>query len=421
MKFKLILIFIVLLLPFKSQSQQTNLPDSSTLDLQSKVEAQGSQIKKLDSTITHLKNENAHLKELAEQDIDHAKSLINTTETVVEFIAVLLAIFSVVGGFIITKMFRQSNQINKDHKVLLDDWEKTRKEIDDLKEASLKEGKELLQILFYITEGDNYLKNDIDESIRLYEQALNIRKDNPEIYAKLGHAKLTLGRYEQAIFQLEEGYKIAPDNISILNALARANRKLKQYDEAESKCKKVLEIDEGNLSALKELSRIYLINHDYKNAKDISEKLLSSEKSALKDSTFIPHSNLAIIYAYEGYIKKEHLKKEHQKKHLKNAKDHFKEALTKIDTILSQSPENKWLIISKAITLVGLSRLPNVEEGLSRLSEGESLLIDLKEQRLNDSEIGFIIERLNILLDIYKDKKIREMISIFEKSNISEK
>ena len=71
MKFKFRIIIFVLLFPFTILSQQTNFPDSTVLNLQSKIETQSSQIKKLDSTITHLKNENAHLQELAEQDISH--------------------------------------------------------------------------------------------------------------------------------------------------------------------------------------------------------------------------------------------------------------------------------------------------------------------------------------------------------------
>ena len=384
MKFKFILILFVLLFPFKSQSQQTNLPDSTISNLQSKIEAQNSHINKLDSILTLMKNENAHLKELAEQDIDHAKSLINSTETVVEFIAVLLAIFTVVGGFIIAKMFRQSSQINKDHKMLLGDWEKIRTEIQNLKESSVKEGKELLQILFYVTEGDYQFEDDPEEAISYYQRALKVRGDNPEIYAKLGHANLTLGRYDQAISQLEKGYKIAPDNISILNALARANRKLKRYDKAEYFSKKVLEINDEDIWALRVLARIYLIKRDYENAKDISEKLL------LKDFTEIPNSNLAIIYAFY--------------KDNDNAKFHFEKTLTIIEKKLSQSPENKWLIINKVIQLIGLSRL----------IEADQLLTNLKKRGLFPTHIEFIVERLNILYDIFKNKKIEKMISIFE-------
>lgn len=384
-KFKIILILILTPIILEAQSSNSNLPsDSISIKFHNIIESQNKTIFKLDSTITHLKNENTHLKELAEQDIDHAKSLINVIEIILGFIAALLTIFTVVGAYYIRKMSRQSTQIKEDHRILKEDWEKTRKEIGELKESSIKEGKELLQILFYITEGDNYLEFNIDEAIRLYEQALAVRQDNPEIYAKIAQANLTLGRYEQAISQLEKGSKIASDNISILYALARANRKQKHYDKAESLCKKILEINKADLLALKELSRIYLINHDYKNAKEISEELL------VKDSSYIPHSNLAIISAFE--------------KDNSCAEYHFKQALEKVEKLLLQSPDNKWLNISKVIQLIGLSRW----------TEAEPLLRNLKKQNLNHSEIEFIFERLHILLDITNDKKIREMISFFE-------
>jgi len=352
MNFKTFFVLFLLLIPLNLNAQEmtkkvTN--DSSFHQLSRSDAKQNLLIHKLDSTITHLKNENTYLKDIAEKDIDHAKSLINSTETIVEFIAVLLAIFTVVGGFIIAKMFRQSSQVNKDHKILLEDWEKTRKEIDDLKEASLKEGKEFLQILFYITEGDNQFENNPEEAINYYKRALKIRDDNPEIYAKLGHANLTLGRYNQAISHLEKGYKIAPENVSLLRALARANRKLKRYEKAEYFYKKVLQISEDDLSALRSLSRIYLINQDYKRAKEISDKLL------LKDITFIPHSNLAIIYKFYNDNEKE--------------KYHIEETLKITEKNLSQTPENKWLIISKALTLIGLSRLAEAEQLFTNLKK----------------------------------------------------
>ena len=212
MKIKLSLILILLLFPYAIQSQQINPADSKTSELQAQIEAQNNRIQRLDSTITQLKNENSHLKDLAEQDIDHAKSLINVIEIILGFIAVLLAVFTVVGAYAIRELLRQSNQIKQDHRIIKQDWEKIREEIEGLKEASLKEGKDLLEILFYITEGDSKFANNPEEAISLYNKALKIRSDNPEIYAKLGHANLEIGRYNQAISQLDKGYKIASNN-----------------------------------------------------------------------------------------------------------------------------------------------------------------------------------------------------------------
>ncbi|HEX9972982.1 MAG TPA: hypothetical protein VGD14_13005, partial [bacterium] len=168
MNFKAFFVLFLLLIPLNLNAQElTNKvsTDSSFQHLSPSDAKQNLLIHKLDSTIAYLKNENVYLKELAEQDIDHAKSLINATETIVELIAVLLAIFTVVGGIVITKMFRQSSQISKDHKVLLGDWEKIRTEIENLKESSKKENKEFLQILFSITEGDNRVDENPEDAI----------------------------------------------------------------------------------------------------------------------------------------------------------------------------------------------------------------------------------------------------------------
>ncbi len=377
MKFKLSLILLILLFPFATRSQQTN-------QLKATIEAQNSRIQKLDSTITHLKNENAHLKELAEQDIDHAKSLISTTETIVEFIAVLLTIFTLVGGFVIAKMFRQSSQINKDHKVLLEDWEKTRKEIENLKESSMKEGKELLQILFYITEGDNKLNDNPNEAVNLYEKALKIREYNPEVYAKLGYAYSRLGEYDKAIFQLEKGYKIAPSNLSILITLSRANRLLKRLEKASFYCKKALEIDENEIGALYELGRIALVSKDIENGEHIFKRLMFLRES---DSWY---RNLGIIY----FIKKDKQK----------ALFYFEKALLMTEKKLIQTPNNKDVIIQKIISLLGLCRF----------EEAENEFLKLKNCGLYPSQIRYITERLIIFNEILKNDKIERMINMLK-------
>jgi len=82
----------------------------------------------------------------------------------------------------------------------------------------------------------------------------------------------------------------------------------------------------------------------------------------------------------------------------------FTQVYRQIEKKLSQTPENKWLIIIKALTLIELSRL----------IEAEQLLTNLKKQGLFPAQIEFIIERLNILYDILKNKNIKKMISIFE-------
>jgi len=384
MKFRFILIFIVLLFPFKSLSQQSNLSDSTVLNLQSNIEAQNSQLKKLDSTIIHLINENAHLKELAEKDIDHAKSLINSTETIVEFIAVLLAIFTVIGGIVITKMFRQSNKISKDHKVLLEDWEKTRQEIDELKEVSLKEGRELLQILFYITEGDNNIDDRPEEAIRNYHEALKIRGNNPEVYSKLGRAYLKLGDFNNSISILEKGNSISAKNTSILNNLARVYRKIHKFDIAEKIYKKILKINENDYWPLIGLGHIYTQKLDFDNAE------IYYKKAVQNDNSITSFSCLAFLNSCQD-----------------NKKDSYylpEKALTLIEEKLSKSPESSWLKIWKAVILIAHYKY----------DQANDLFIKLKKENLSATQRIFIFDRLDVLYSMRKDEKIKKLLSLFE-------
>ena len=388
MNFRKFILFL-LLIPLNLNAQDmtkkvTN--DSSFQHLSPSDAKQNLLILKLDSTITHLKNENTHLKELAEQDIDHAKSLINMTETIVEFIAVLLAIFTVVGGFIIAKMFRQSSQISKDHKVLLEDWEKTRREIDELKESSIREGKELLQILFYITEGDNQIKNNPEEAINLYKKALAIKENNPEVYVKLGYANVEIGKYDDAISFLQKGVNLDSQNISILHGLARAYRKAMQFDKAEIYYKKAFDLDNNNIWVLSGLGQIYLQKKDFKNAEIIYKKVMSM------DNSFHPIFNLAFVYFC--------------KQDMKNAEYYFEEAIKLIDERLIRRPDSRWALRLKAISFIGLSKY----------DEAKKILLYLKETGIYPPHVRSIIDRLKILHDLYGDKRLKEMMSIFKEN-----
>ena len=156
-----------------------------------------------------------------------------------------------------------------------------------------------MQILFFITEGDNCVDSErLEEAISFYKQALKIRENNPEVYTKLGYVFIRKGEYNQAISFLQKGCRLSPKNVSLLNGLARAYRKSHQFVKAEDTYKKALEIDDEYIWALSGLGQIYLQKGDFDNAEIVYHKILST------DSSLHPNINLGIVYA----CKKDHEK-----------------------------------------------------------------------------------------------------------------
>ena len=338
-------------------------------------------ISKLDLTIAKLQNENQTIITLTEKDINTAQSLINVSQTITEIIAVMLAIFSVAGGVLISRLMKLSRQVRKEHRILKRDWNTSRKEIDKIKDTLLREGKELIQILFYITEGDNKLYEKTEESLEFYKEALKIRDDNPQVFAKLRQAYFYLGDYNEAIINYQKGLQISPNNASILNGLARIYLDLRQYEKAEDFYKRALENDNR---ALWGLGHLYLLKREFDQAE------LYYEKSQIIDHVFFSNFNLAFIYAC--------------KKETDRYLDYSEKALQWIENKFSGKAIPEWVLWRKSLIMFILKKY----------KEARELILILKEKYSDSSAWGHTFERLEILKDIYDDDNIEALMKEFE-------
>lgn len=344
-------------------------------------------ISKLDSTINKLQSEHQTIIALTEKDINTAQNLINVSQTITEIIAVMLAIFSVVGGILIGRLLKQSRQVRKEHRILKKDWNTTRKEIEKINETVVREGKELFQILFYMTEGDAKLYTKTEESVEFYKEALKIRDDRPQVYAKLGQAYFLLGKYDEAIDNFEKGFYLDPINTLILSGLAEVYIALEQYDKAEDYYKKTLEIDQNDTRALWGLGHTYL----YKREVDKAE--LYYKKSQMTDSAFFSNFNLAFIYAC--------------KKDNEISKNYAEKALELIDTKMADMASLDWVLWRKGILFLLLKKY----------DLAKNVLLEIKRIFVNSVLRNNLIKRLKILNEISKNKNIEELINILEVKN----
>jgi len=381
----IIFIFIIPSSIFSQEPKKSDAPPDSVYNFFiNAINRHDKQLEKLDSLIQESSEQRSTLIKIADNNIRYAENLINAQEIIVEFIALLLTVFSILGIVEIRKVNKTRRRLDKELSDLQIKSNNIRNEFDELKKSLFNENKELLQILFYITEGDNSVDAErLEEAINWYIQALKVRENNPEVYAKLGYAYVKTGEYTKAISYLEKGEKLFPKNISILNGLARAHRKSHKFEIAESYYKKALDIDDQFLWSLSGLGQVYLQQERFEEAEMIYQKI------TLQDTSYHPLINLAIIYACKNTIKK--------------SEEYFTKALNILDSRLLQSHDNKWLIAYKGVVLAGLSKF----------KEATDIFINLKSSGIFPPAILSIKDRLNVLYKSKKDRKILALINIF--------
>ena len=380
--FLLLMIFIQIIC---ITSTRLKSAESENDSLHQEIQYLKSVISKLDSTINKLQNENQTVIALTEKDINTAQNLINVSQTITEIIAVMLAIFSVVGGILISRLMKQSRQVRKEHRILKKDWNTSRKEIEKIKDTLLKESKELVQILFYVTEGDTRLYEKTEESIEFYKEALKIREDNSEVYAKLGRAYSILGQFNDAKISYEKGLLHSPNNTSILNGLARNYLGLKQYKEAEDYYLRALKIDPNDNRALWGLGHLYVLKREFDKAE------LYYKKSKFTDSPFFSNFNLAFVYAC--------------KNDTVNYLNYSEKALEWLEQKMPATGVYDWILWRKALLMVILKKY----------DEAKNILLKLKNEFSTSSGIKYTIDRLKILNEINQNKKIEKLIQAFDK------
>jgi tetratricopeptide (TPR) repeat protein len=323
------------------------------------------------------------LYEKSEDNIRQSDRILNLMEIFVGFVGFVIAVLGIAGGFILRKISRTRRRLEIGLDRLSQKWGDIQVEYDNLKVSFQKEMGDFRQILFFVTEGDN--SSDAgrhDEAVSYYQQALKIKKDEPEVIAKLGHTLIRAGKYEDAIDKYQEGLELCKNNINLLNGLARAYRKNSKYEKAKIYYEKALDIDSNFIWALSGLGQVFMHQKQFDDAIDNYKKLLRTE------DFYLTHINLGILY----YCQNESLL----------AKNHFERALSLIDLGAGKN-ENKWLKLCKFLALVGLGKK----------EETEMVANQLTKMGLTPPNLLSIKFRLNILYENTKEVRFKEFIDFF--------
>jgi len=344
-------------------------------------------VKRIDSINYLLNIKGEYILEAAKQNNKQASNLISVVETLLAFIGILLAGFTIIGIIEVRKIKELANKLKQEISSLNEQKVGITKEIETLKSESISEGKELLEVLFYMTEGDIHKDGgNYEDAINYYKQALKVRENNPEIYLKLGKLYTQIGEYGKAINFLEEGHRFSKTNRAILNRLGRAYRKMHNFSKAEFYYKEALKIDEKYLWALSGLSMVCIGQENYSDAEMILNKI-----SLQEENSFHSYMNLGVVYIC--------LKSD-------KYKEKFREALRLLKLRSHNSNENTfWVDGYRVVILSGLGRY---EDALKILD----ILID-NDVRYNSMKS--VSDRINIIVKFRKSSKLKAIKSKVDK------
>jgi len=126
-----------------------------------------------------------------------------------------------------------------------------------------------LNLLF---NNSSYLK-----TIKLGEQLIKSKTENPEIYYITGISYLNVNKFKEAEDKIKKAYLIDNKNIKYINSYAHIFVKNNNSAKAINLYKKTLQIDSLNFNALNSLSKLYINNNKYKDAIKTYEVLLKQD------------------------------------------------------------------------------------------------------------------------------------------------
>ena len=134
---------------------------------------------------------------------------------------------------------------------------------------------------------------EIEKQIKEYQYQRALHPNNAEINYQLGHAHLTLGRYEQGVSHLKDAVRLSKKHALAHRDLGWALYQLKEYRAAEPWLLKALEMRPRDRSTLSSLSAVYIGQKRYQDAVDLLKPFVDTGRG-----TAPIHNNLAAAYRH---------------------------------------------------------------------------------------------------------------------------
>lgn len=148
----------------------------------------------------------------------------------------------------------------------------------------------------------NVILSDIEASIENYNKALKLKNNYYKYYYRLANAYILKNDYDNAIKYYEEAIKLNEYDINIIKEFVSLLKRdiNKNGNEVISYLKKIIEINKNDEEALKEISKLYEKIGDYDNALIYYNKLFE----VINYNLYIINNETKDADAYDRYILK---------------------------------------------------------------------------------------------------------------------
>ena len=146
----------------------------------------------------------------------------------------------------------------------------------------------------------NVILNDIEASIENYNKALKLKNNYYKYYYRLANAYILKNDYDNAIKYYEEAIKLNEYDINIIKEFVYLLKRdiNKNGNEVISYLKKIIEINKNDEEALEEISKLYEKIGDYDNALIYYNKLFE----VINYNLYIINNETKDADAYDRYI-----------------------------------------------------------------------------------------------------------------------
>lgn len=196
--------------------------------------------------------------------------------------------------------------------------------------------------------------NNIQEAIKTYQEAINIKNDYVTAYYNLALLFAENKDYEKSIFNYKEAIKYDPKSAKSWYNLASIYEERKENDLAINSLKNAIEADPKYLKALSSLGVLYAKLDNYENAIDTYKELIKHYPNYSRG-----YYNLALAYTKLGL---------------------YSEAIDAYSKVIEINPEN-----IKAKTNIGVlyARMDNFEMAIKTFEDAIDIDVNNHELRYN--------------------------------------
>lgn len=157
-----------------------------------------------------------------------------------------------------------------------------------------------LGCMHYVNYKVNVILSDIEASIENYNKALKLKNNYYKYYYRLANAYILKNDYDNAIKYYEEAIKLNEYDINIIREFVYLLKRdiNKNGNEVISYLKKIIEINKNDEEALEEISKLYEKIGDYDNALIYYNKLFE----VINYNLYIINNETKDADAYDRYI-----------------------------------------------------------------------------------------------------------------------